>query len=318
MSDNDGHTKASIWRTGYFFALLLLALFGICLIIIGAAIFPQGSLPNVVIVGAGIAMGPAAIVGALFRVFLFEEVQYQLTQPVIDEVKERLGPEISDQVRAIIEEYRKEIAVLQALKDAGVIRPHRRRNLALKDFASAIEAETSEIMIVGSSLKGLLIMDKYKEMAEKLRYKIEKCDVRVRFLLTHPVVGDLRAGQEARRSTDIGREIIESLSILKEWNVPPENVRLYKGTPTCFAIKTEHTMLLNPYPYDAVSYESPCLIVETSNDQPSYFYDEFDKSHFGAWDTDVAVRILDYDETIHKLKSDLPDYAEAVSKLLKL
>jgi len=333
--DNSRNTEASVWRTGYYFALLLLVLFGISLIIIGAAIFPQGSLPNVVIVGAGISMGPAAIVAALFRAFLFREVKYQLTQPVIDEVKERLGPEIKNQVSDLIEEYRKggpeiknqisdlieeyreEIATLRALKDAGVIRPHKRRKMALRDFASAIEAEKSEIMVVGSSLKGLLQMDEYKEIADKLKLKINN-RVRVMFLLTHPVVADLRAGQEARRPTEIGKEIIESLQILKDWGVPPENVRLYKGTPTCFAIKTGRKMLLNPYPYRAVSFDSPCLIVETSDVHPSYFYDEFDKSHFGAWGTDVAERIFDYNTTIGELNKNLQEYAGAVTKLLKL
>ena len=118
-----------------------------------------------------------------------------ISYPVINEVKERLGPEIRDQVRHMIQEYREEIATLRALRDAGVIRPYRRREMALKDFASAIDAETSEIMIVGSSLKGLLQKDEYKEIADKLRFKIDRGGVRVKFLLTHPVVADLRAGQ---------------------------------------------------------------------------------------------------------------------------
>ena len=311
-------TEASIWRNGYVFALLVLLLLGICLIIIGTSVFTQGSLPNVILVGAGISMAPAAIVAALFRAFLFKEVQYQLTQPVIEGVKERLEPEIRKQVHSMIEEYRKEIVMLRALKDAGVMRPYRRRELALKEFASTIEAETSEIMIIGSSLKGLLQQkDKYREIAEKLRTKISKGGILVKFLLTHPVIADLRAGQENRQFTEIGGEIIESLNILKDWGVPCENVRLYKGTPTCFAIKTGKQMLLNPYPYGGVSYDSPCLIVETSDDHPSYFYDEFDKSHFSAWDTNFSARIHSYDETIRELNQKLDTYAATVSKMLE-
>lgn len=317
MSNNNKPAEASVWRTGYYFALLLLVLFGSSLIVIGAALFPQGTLPNVALIGIGMSMAPAAVVAALFRVFLFKEVQYQLTYPVINEIKERLGPEIRDQVKHMIEEYREEIATLRALRDAGVIRPYRRREMALKDFASAIDAETSEIMIVGSSLKGLLQKDEYKEIADKLRFKIDRGGVRVKFLLTHPVVADLRAGQEARRSGEIGAEIVESLLILKGWKVPTENVRLYKGTPTCFAIKTGRRMLLNPYPYGAVAYDSPCLIVETTEDHPSYFYDEFAKSHFGAWDTNVATRVFDYEETVRELQSKLATYADMVSKVLQ-
>lgn len=336
-------TEESTWRTGYYFALVCLVLFGSSLIVIGAALFPQGTLPHLALIGTGISMAPAAIVAALFRVFLFKEVQYQLTQPVLNEVKERLGPEIRNQIESMIEQYRgvgpeirnhveciiehyqsiieqyqDEIGVLQALRDAGVIRPYRSRDIALKEFASAIDAETSEIMIVGSSLMGLLQKEEYTEIADKLRFKIDRGGVRVKFLLTHPVVADLRAGQEARGSGEIGGEIIKSLRLLKDWNVPTENVRLYKGTPTCFAIKTGHKMLLNPYPYGAVAYDSPCIIVETAADHPSYFYTEFNKSHFRGWNTNVATRIYNYDETICELQEKLPTYADIISQMLKL
>jgi hypothetical protein len=74
-------------------------------------------------------------------------------------------------------------------------------------------------------------------------------------------------------------------------------------------------MLLNPYPYGEVAYDSPCLIVETSEDNPSYFYHEFDKSHFAAWDTKVAVHISDYNQTISQLQRDLGKYAETISEI---
>jgi len=141
-----------IWRNGYAFALLMLFLFGTSLIIIGASLFPKGSVAGTIIIGTGISMAPVAVIAALFRVFLFREVQYQLTMPVINEVKDSLSPEIKSQVHAIIEDYRYEIATLAALKDAGIIRPFRRRELALRYFTSAIDAETSEIMVIGSIL----------------------------------------------------------------------------------------------------------------------------------------------------------------------
>lgn len=75
-------------------------------------------------------------------------------------------------------------------------------------------------------------------------------------------------------------------------------------------------MLLNPYPYGAVSYDSPCLIIETTEDRPSYFYDEFDKSHFRAWDTDVATWISGYDEIVNELSNKLPMYADLVGGCL--
>ena len=175
-------------------------------------------------------MAPSAIVAQLFRVFLFKEVKYELTHPILDDLRERLSPEIRGQVMQMLDSYRAEIVTLRALKDAGLIKPHRHRDTAIREFATAIDAETSEIMVIGSSLEGVLQREEYREVAAKLRFKVERGGVRVKFLLTHPVVADLRAGQEARRSTEIGKEIVDSLRILKEWKVPPEDVRLYKGS----------------------------------------------------------------------------------------
>ena len=90
--------------------------------------------------------------------------------------------------------------------------------------------------------------------------------MRIKYLLTHPIVADLRASQENRRPTEIGLEILRSLEVLKSWGTDCANVRLYLGTPTCFAIKTTRQMLLNPYPYVSVSFDSPCLTLEYSPD----------------------------------------------------
>jgi len=308
-------TELSVWKGGYAFALFLLFTVGVLLIALGTLAFPNGSFWNVFLVNTGVAMAPAAVVAQLFRIFLFEEVQYELTHPVLNEVRDRLGPEIQAEIRKMMEEYRKEIAILRALKDAGVIHPYSNREDALKQFASAIDAETHEIMVVGSSLKGLLIKEKYKEIANKLRFKQDNGGVSVKFLITHPMVADLRAGQEGRRISDIGGEIIESLKTLRDWKVPVDNVRLYKGTPTCFAIRTEKKMLLNPYPYGSVAYESPCLIVELDEDNPSYFYNAFSTFHFGAWDTNFAIKITNFNEKIEQLQNNLDKYAKNISDI---
>jgi len=91
--------------------------------------------------------------------------------------------------------------------------------MAIKDFASIIDAETSEIVVIGSSLKGLLQVDRYNEIRDKLRFKIAQGGVRVKFLSTHPVVADLRAKQEAQEagfnwqdfsSATVGKETISA------------------------------------------------------------------------------------------------------------
>jgi hypothetical protein len=324
-------TAVGTWRNGYTFALLILFIFGLTLIVLGAKAYQQGTVVYVILISTGVVMAPTTIVASLFRLFLFQEVKYQLTRPVIDEIKEKISPEILEQIKEVVDnyklelnnianKYRSEIETLEALKDAGILHPYRDREMALKAFASAIDTESSEITVIGSSLKGLLQKGEYKDIADKLKFKIQSTDVHVhvRFLLTHPIVADLRANQEARKPGEIGAEIINSLHLLKEWGVKPEDVRLYKGTPTCFAIKTKRKMLLNPYPYSSVSFNSPCLIVETSDEHRSYFYEAFDKCHFVAWDSDGTEHISDYDIAINKLQTNLKIYSDAVEKMLQV
>jgi hypothetical protein len=202
--------------------------------------------------------------------------------------------------------------------ESETIRSFRNREIALKEFLPAIAAEENEIMIIGSSLKGLIQLGaESQEIAEELKSKISEGKVTVRFLLTHPAVADIRASQENRRSTEIGREIIQSLHILKEWHLPPENVRLYMGTPTCFAVRTGREMLLNPYPYTLSALNSPCLIVKKYEGETGHLYDAFSRSHFGAWDTQAATPISDFDTTIRELHNHLGDYIVLVSDLLR-
>jgi hypothetical protein len=278
---------------------------------------------GILIIGLGIAIGGTLWINWLQRQTV-TRVQQQFD--IVLKTNEELRKEI-DRLRKELErlssnqaklgnEIIEEISTRRSLRDSGVIRFYRNREVALQEFSLSIDSEPREIMIVGTSLKGLLVREQNKVVADKLRLKMDKGGVRIRFLLTHPVVADLRAHQEARQFTDIGQEIIISLLILKEWKVPPENVRLYKGSPTCFGIKTSTRMLLNPYPYGETAYHSPCLIVETSQDYPSYFYEAFSKSHFGAWDSQAAIKIFDFDEAINELRSNLDTYADLVAKIL--
>lgn len=313
--EHRGHSRGEVWRSGYYFALFTLFLLGITLIAYGASAHPQGSFWNVLFVGAGIAMAPAALIGALFRFFLFKEVQHQLTEPVVDSIQERFREEVHEQVTQILGDYRAEVENLAALHEAGIIRPYRRRRDALQDFIPDLQAEETEIMVVGSSLKGLLIHEDYEKFSSILREKIKSPTVRVKFLLTHPVLADLRAFQEARAFKEIGEEILAALRLLQSWNQPIEQVRLYRGTPTCFAIKTRTKMVLNPYPYASVAFDSPCLLIEAGTDGARYFYSVFDRAHFGAWETAVALRLSDYDATIDELQTKLEDYANQIGEI---
>ena len=226
---------------------------------------------------------------------------------------------IRDQVQTLLGRYSDELDLLKAVQRAGVIGIHKRRESALKEFEEHLDKEDKEIRIIGSSLKGLLQKEECKEIAETLQVKV-KLGCQVKFLLTHPIFADLRASQENRRPTVIGKEIIDTLRLLKSWGVDSKNVRLYLGTPTCFAIKTTRHMLVNPYPYMAVSYDSPCLILQHSehvgSEQSDYFFDEFDSRHFAAWDTELAVHIDEFDRVIEHCSTHLQSYSERVANLI--
>lgn len=162
-----------------------------------------------------------------------------------EDLKEALPTYVRDRMDDLLQRYAHEIDLLQAVRQAGVIGIFKRRESAIKAFSRYIDEELREIMVVGSSLKGLLQKEEYGEVSEKLKFKQQRGLVKVKFLLTHPIVADLRANQENRRPTEIGVEIIKSLETLKLWGTDAGNVRLYLGTPTCFAIKTTRQMLIN-------------------------------------------------------------------------
>lgn len=236
------------------------------------------------------------------------------------DIRESVPPIIREQIADTLRSYAEEIRLLKAVRYAGIVGIYRRREQAIRYFGRAIDEETREITVVGSSLKGLLQKEEFTEIAEKLRFKTDNGLVTVKFLLTHPIVADFRARQENRPWKEIGLEIIKSLDKLRQWNPKYCRVKLYVGAPTCFAIKTSRKMLINPYAYRAVCYDSPCLIIESSQeggaDRPGYFFDDFDTGHFSAWDTDLAIEVSDLEKTVRDCKTDLQSYSDTVEKIL--
>jgi len=239
-----------------------------------------------------------------------------------DDFKDALPPLIQNQIETILKAYSDEIAVIRSVRQAGLIDISKRRAVALKDFTRIIGEETESIMIIGSSLKGLLQREEYREIAEKLKFKLGFSPrPEIRFLLTHPIIADLRAKQEGIAPGQIVKEIIRSLEILNEWGVKASNIKLYLGTPTCFAIRTSNAMLLNPYPYMSTSYDSPCLLFEhASSSSPEslcYFYDEFSARHFGAWETELSVPITGIKEAIDIFTASMGTYSANINQLLE-
>jgi len=243
---------------------------------------------------------------------MLDEIRIELQQPA-QEFKYAATRIIDESVRSIVDNYRNEIDFLKSSKQAGIIGVYISRAEAVGAFLPFLEEEKKEILLLGSSLKGLLLeFDTEYENARALLKRKNSDGVKIRFLLTHPIVADLRAKQENREYKDIGKEILKSLSTLiddNDWKIEPKNIKLYIGTPTCFGIKTASTMLLNTYPYMKEAYASPCLIIK----KPGYLFEHFLSSHFKAWDSSMAINIP---KSITELENNLEHYANQIKKFM--
>jgi hypothetical protein len=237
-----------------------------------------------------------------------------------EDVRDAVPALIQNQIESLFQAYSDEIGLTKLVRQAGLKGIFKRRAVALQMFASALDEEVESIMIIGSSLKGLLQRPEYKVYAEKLKFKNQY--VQIRFLLTHPIIADLRAKQEGRAPGEIGRDIIRTLKVLDSWGVDPSNVRLYLGTPTCFGIKTSRYMLLNPYPFMSIGFDSPCFVFEHfaggGPEYAGYFYDEFSSRHFGAWETELSVPITNFDHAISSIQQNIDDYSNDLNNLVTL
>jgi len=268
-------------------AYLLIIALGFVLLCMGAyARFVEkvSWLPEMTI-AAGVAIAAPGLLSFLYRKYLLDEVKLELQQPA-QQFKDEAIRIVSSAMDEVTAPYRTEIALLEASKQAGLVGVYISRAEAIKAFIPCIENEEHEITIIASSLKGLLTEceQEYEYAREVLKRKVKK--IKIRFLLTHPLIADLRAKQENRGMQDIGTEIAASLDLLfNVWEVPKDAVKLYLGTPTCFGIKASNAMLLNTYPYMKEAFASPCIIVK----KPGYFYEHFQSSHFNAWSSSIAV-----------------------------
>lgn len=277
--------------------------------------------------GFGVAIGTPGFLTYLYRRYLFDDIKAEMTKPtrefkedalkiVSDVANEAVRVanqtfiNLQDATKHVVEGYESEVELLQAIRGAGVYGVYRTRSEALTAFRDFIKNEKQEIVVIGSSLRGLL-QERDPEYAGAREALLERRrgDVKMRFLLTHPKIADLRARQEGRPFRAIGGEIIKSLHVLlHDWQVTSDDVKLYEGTPTCFGIKTASAMLLNFYPYMQESLASPCLIVTKG-----YFYDAFDKSHFRAWRSEIAQ---DVPVNLAQLEAKLDEYARNTRDLI--
>ena len=309
---------------------LLLTFIGVVFIFSGAYaryLAKESWIPEVCI-AFGVAVTAPGILSYLYRRYLVGAIKAELDRPVLEfkgealakieelleEVKESQEEKCScvrENFQALMRDYSERIALIKSLEFAKLFGVYHSRRAALKAFREFVERENDHVLVLGSSLLGLLQepAEEYAAIREVLKSKLSK-GTDIKFLLTHPRIADLRVQQEARRPMDIGREIIKSLRILLEqWKVPAQSIQLYLGTPTCFGIITGEAMLLNVYPYMKEAYASPCFIVLKGG----YIYEHFESSHFRAWSSAMAEPV-DSKSPV-ELQKKLNEFADEITRL---
>jgi hypothetical protein len=262
-------------------------------------------------IALGVAIAAPGILSYLYRKYMLEEIKLEIQRPA-QEFKETAITMVDAALSHVVSCYRAELNLLTSASQAGLLSVHQSRKAAVQAFLPYIEDEKNEILIVGSSLKGLLQEEdnEYQNARTLLDRKLKQ-NIRVRFLMTHPIVADLRARQENRKFTDIGTEIVDSLNILKDkLGVPTTSIKLYLGTPTCFGVKTSNAMLLNTYPYGREAFASPCFIVRKGG----YFYEHFDSDHFRAW---ISAMALPVPASVDDLRKKLEEFADQIRSLIE-
>lgn len=195
--------------------------------------------------------------------------------------------------------------------DISAVYPN--RSVALSAFISVVSQEDREIRVIASTLAGLS-RPEAQGIAAALRNRINK-SVRVRFLLTHPAVADLRANQESRRWSEMGLEILHTLTVLRNWGVPPADIRLYRGLPTWFAIITSNAMVFSLYQASQSAYDSPTLIIERAAGS-GLFYDTFSKDFERAWASNASEQFDDFERVANEIERNLAKYSQHVRQLL--
>ena len=292
---------------------ILLYLLGFVLMVAGAYVmYKEGqSWVPALCIPLGVAIATPGVLAYMYRKYLRKEIEDELREPA-ERFRKTATNMLDQAIEDVTNRYRDELELLKGALSAGILGVYPSRTEAIRAFIRFVDEEQNEIQIVGSSLRGLLqeFETEYENVARVIRAK--KGKARIRFLLTHPIVADLRARQESRNFKDIGREIIGSLkTLILDWEIPPSSIKLYVGTPTCFGIMTAQAMLLNPYPYMREALSSPCFIVK----KPGYFFEHFRASHFTAWSSIMALPVPD---DLDGIEASLHSYAEHIGRLMEL
>lgn len=207
--------------------------------------------------------------------------------------KDELRP-IYEQLRDVPEKLGKLEGRLEAFKQLGFNNCYSSRSEALQSFLGYAQEMIQEsadgdgeystqntVNIVSSSARGLMgYIDRDPSQLQRAwRDLITKSPGRFRFLLTHPAFAHLRLPAEERSSGDIELEILKTTIYLHcVGGMTSTELRLYRGSPTVFAIQAGEHILLNPYPYGQMAMDTLCLEFERGKE--SSYIANFMSKHF--------------------------------------
>jgi hypothetical protein len=265
---------------------------------------PKDSLIFTVTLAMGVALLPAGLIAIVTAVASSKVIEDNLRVELgksstelraaigsLEKSSAQIESSLAHKVEATTAELRSSIGDLRVAttylnrsRELGVVMVYENRGQALEPFMHHLEeyvqrAEAGEVVFVGSSLKGVIEDEpKYAAQLERiLQYAKGKCQCR--FLLTHPFYSKFREDQEESPPGGIAIEILHAIAWLEQRGVPPTNIKVYKGTPTCFMIASTERMLINPYPYQKQAFRSFCLELENVKSGTA-IYDSFWTNHY--------------------------------------
>jgi len=229
---------------------------------------------------------------------------------------------LAKEVHKVVSLPFEETMLLTQLHWAGIEWISRERADFGEKIISALEKEINEIVIVGSSLKGLIGVG-YNAVGQAQRIREAlinalKRGTQLNILMTNPKIAHHRSKQEGRVNGDIEAEILENLMYLirlkhNNPNIAPKlKIGLYDGTPTIFMLCTSNLMMINPYPYYSTAYSSFSFLIKGG----SALYRGYYQSHYReAWtDTKMTLYIS---ENIDLAMEQIKDLIEGTNPLGK-
>lgn len=257
--------------------IIITFIFGLVLVIIAAFIKSEVVKDIMSNVGGGL------IVTGLISI----PIDYIWRKHLTQQEKEELQP-IHEKLKNVSAQLEKLEGRTEAIKRLGFNNCYAYRNDALEKFyiyANELindkNNENSTIDIVSSSARGLMgYIDRDPiKLQHRWRKLITDNYDKFHILLTHPSYAHLRRPAEERSSGDIELEILKTMIYLScIAGMTNEQLRLYRGSPTVFAIQAGEHYLINPYPYGQMAMDTLCLEFESREDN-SYIAN-FMRKHF--------------------------------------